>query len=111
MATTRIIPIHLNEDKFIKQCLSNRLHYGKDPGKTDPNKSKMDASLYIQGSIHDERLLFQFNRPCPENWGHIIPSPGEITLEKANRIGYEFSEHFLKGNGFFEHLANEDLFQ
>ena len=27
--------------------------------------------------------------------------PGEITPEEANRIGYEFAEHFLKGNHAF----------
>ena len=32
----------------------------------------MDASLEIQGSIHDEKLIVQFKRRCPENWVHII---------------------------------------
>ena len=35
MATTRIIPMHLNKGKSIKQCISERLDYGKNPDKTE----------------------------------------------------------------------------
>ena len=35
MATTRIIPMHLNKGKSIKQCLSERLDYGKNSDKTE----------------------------------------------------------------------------
>lgn len=35
MATTRIIPVHLNKGKTIKQCLSERLDYGENPEKTE----------------------------------------------------------------------------
>ncbi|MDO4615397.1 MAG: hypothetical protein Q4B15_07195 [Lachnospiraceae bacterium] len=35
MATTRIIPMHQNKGKTIKQCLSDRLDYGKNPDKTE----------------------------------------------------------------------------
>ena len=34
MATTRIIPMHQNKGKTIRQCLSDRLDYGKNPDKT-----------------------------------------------------------------------------
>ena len=35
MATTRIIPMHLNKGKTIQQSLSERLNYGKNPEKTE----------------------------------------------------------------------------
>ena len=35
MATTRIIPMHLKKGKSIKQCLSERIDYGKNPDKTE----------------------------------------------------------------------------
>ena len=35
MATTRIIPLHLNKGKTLNQCLSDRTDYAKNPKKTD----------------------------------------------------------------------------
>ena len=35
MATTRIIPLHLNKGKTINQCLADRTDYAKNPMKTD----------------------------------------------------------------------------
>ena len=35
MATTRIIPLHLNKGKTLNQCLSDRTDYAKNPNKTD----------------------------------------------------------------------------
>ncbi len=107
MAMTRIIPMHLNKGKSIKQCLSNRLDYGKNPDKTengtfissyacDPETADADFALlkreYFQltGRKQDSDVIaYQVRQSF---------KPGEITPEEANRIGYEFAEHFLKGN-------------
>lgn len=35
MATTRIIPMHVNKGKTIAQCLKARTDYAKNPDKTD----------------------------------------------------------------------------
>ena len=35
MATTRIIPMHINKGKTIAQCLKARVKYVKNPDKTD----------------------------------------------------------------------------
>ena len=35
MATTRIIPMHLNKGKTLAQCLADRTEYGMNPDKTD----------------------------------------------------------------------------
>lgn len=110
MATTRIIPMHLNKGKTIKQCLSDRLGYGKNPDKTengelissyacDPESADADFALskreYFQltGRKQDSDVIaYQVRQSF---------KPGEITPEEANRIGYEFAERFLKGNHAF----------
>ena len=35
MATTRIIPMHINKGKTIAQCMKARVEYVKNPDKTD----------------------------------------------------------------------------
>lgn len=35
MATTRIIPMHVNKGKTIAQCLTERTDYAKNPDKTE----------------------------------------------------------------------------
>ena len=35
MATTRIIPMHINKGKTIAQCMKARIDYVKDPDKTE----------------------------------------------------------------------------
>ncbi len=110
MATTRIIPMHLNKGKTIKQCLSERLDYGENPEKTEngqfissyacePETADADFALskreYFQltGRRQDSDVIaYQVRQSF---------KPGEITPEEANRIGYEFAERFLKGNHAF----------
>lgn len=110
MATTRIIPMHLNKDKSIKQCLSDRLDYGKNPDKTengtlvtcyacDQDTADADFALskweYFQltGRKQDSDVIAYQVRQSFKS--------GEITPEEANRIGYEFAKRFLKGNHAF----------
>lgn len=110
MATTRIIPMHQNKGKTIRQCLSDRLDYGKNPDKThdgqlisayacDPETADAEFALskreYYQltGRRQDSDVIaYQVRQSF---------RPGEITPEEANRIGYEFAERFLKGNHAF----------
>ena len=110
MATTRIIPMHQNKGKTIRQCLSDRLDYGKNPDKTqegqlisayacDPETADAEFALskreYFQltGRRQDSDVIaYQVRQSF---------RPGEITPEEANRIGYEFAERFLKGNHAF----------
>ena len=124
MATTRIIPMHQNKGKTIRQCLSDRLDYGKNPDKThdgqlisayacDPETADAEFALskreYYQltGRRQDSDVIaYQVRQSF---------RPGEITPEEANRIGYEFAERFLKGNHAFivcthtdkQHIQNQ----
>jgi len=102
--------MHLNKGKTIRQCLADRLDYGKNPGKTedgelisayacDPESADADFALskreYFQltGRKQDSDVIaYQVRQSF---------KPGEITPEEANRIGYEFAERFLKGNHAF----------
>lgn len=110
MATTRIIPMHLNKGKTIRQCLFDRLDYGRNSDKTksgeyicsyacDPDTADAEFALskreYFQltGRRQDSDVIaYQVRQSF---------RPGEITPEEANRIGYEFAERFLKGNHAF----------
>ena len=110
MATTRIIPMHLNKGKTIRQCLFDRLDYGRNSDKTesgeyirsyacDPDTADAEFALskreYFQltGRRQDSDVIaYQLRQSF---------RPGEITPEEANQIGYEFAERFLKGNHAF----------
>ena len=110
MATTSIIPLHLNKGKTIKQCLSERLNYGKNPQKTengalisayecDPDTADAEFALAKREYYHstgrkyrNDVIAYQIRQSF---------KPGEVTPEEANRIGYEFAERFLKDNHAF----------
>ena len=110
MATTRIIPMHQSKGKTIKQCLSDRLDYGKNPDKTDsgelitsfacdPDTADAEFALskreYFQltgRKQHSDVIAYQVRQSF---------KPGEITPEEANKMGFEFAQRFLKENHAF----------
>ena len=110
MATTRIIPMHLNKGKSIKQCLSERIDYGKNPDKTE-NGTFISSYACDQDTADADFALSKreyFQLTGRKQDSDVIAyqvrqsfKPGEITPEEANRIGYEFAERFLKGNHAF----------
>ncbi|MGI6744038.1 MAG: relaxase/mobilization nuclease domain-containing protein [Eubacteriales bacterium] len=110
MATTRIIPMHLNKGKTLAQCLTDRTEYGMNPDKTD------GGELISSFACDPETVVSEFalsKREYRELTGRVQKSdiiayqirqsfkPGEVSPEEANRIGYEFAERFLKGNHAF----------
>ncbi len=110
MATTRIIPMHLNKGKTIKQCLTDRLDYGKNPDKTDSGEwiscFACDPDTADSEFALSKREYFQLTGRKQES--DVIAyqvrqsfKPGEITPEEANRMGYEFAQRFLKENHAF----------
>ena len=110
MATTRIIPLHLNKGKTLTQCLSDRTDYAQNPAKTDNGNlissfacdpafassefalSKKEYRLKTGRVQENDVIAYQLRQSF---------KPGEITPEEANRIGYEFAERFTKGNYAF----------
>ena len=110
MATTRIIPMHLNKRKTLAQCLADRTEYGMNPDKTE------GGALISAFACEPETAVSEFalsKREYRELTGRVQESdviayqvrqsfkPGEVTPEEANRIGYEFAKRFLKGRHAF----------
>lgn len=110
LATTRIIPMHINKGKTLAQCLSDRLDYGENPDKTEAGE--LISSYECDPKIADAEFLLSKQRyktitgRAQDN--DVIAyqirqsfKPGEITPEEANRIGYEFAMRFTKGEHAF----------
>ena len=117
MATTRIIPMHINKGKTIAQCLKARVDYVKNPDKTEggalisayacsPETADQEfllarsAYMAITGrKIHNEVIAYQLRQSF---------KPGEVTPEEANKIGYELASQFLKGEHAFIVATHND---
>ena len=117
MATTRIIPMHINKGKTIAQCLKARVEYVKNPDKTDggelissyacaPETADQEFLLArneymaITGRrIHNEVIAYQLRQSF---------KPGEVTPEEANQIGYKLASRFLKGEHAFIVATHND---
>lgn len=110
MATTRIIPMHINKGKTIAQCLTDRTNYAENPDKTE------GGSLISSFACDPKTAAAEFalsKREYRELTGRTQKNdiiayqvrqsfkPGEITPEEANQVGYEFAQRFTKGNHAF----------
>ena len=110
MATTRIIPMHVNKGKTIAQCLTDRTDYAKNPEKTA--KGELVIAYACDSHTADAEFLFAKRQykaiTGREQQSDVIAyqvrqsfKPGEITPEEANKVGYEFASRFLKGKHAF----------
>lgn len=52
MATTRIIPMHINKGKTIAQCLSDRTEYAINPDKTEAGEFVSSFACDPKTAIH-----------------------------------------------------------
>ena len=110
MATTRIIPMHLNKGKTLAQCLADRTEYGMNPDKTKSGELISAFACDLDTVVSEIALS---KREYRELTGRVQESdiiayqirqsfkPGEVSPEEANRIGYKFAERFTKGNHAF----------
>ena len=110
MATTRIIPMHINKGKTIAQCLSGRTEYAMNPNKTEAGEfvssfacDPKTADMVFLLSKRQYRQLTGRTQQSDVFAYQVRQSfkPGEVTPEQANRIGYEFARRFLKGEHAF----------
>ena len=110
MATTRIIPMHINKGKTIAQCLTERTNYAKNPDKTEDGEYisayACDAKTADSEFLLSKRQYRQLTGR--EQASEVIAyqirqsfKPGEITPEEANQLGYEFAKRFTKGDHAF----------
>ena len=123
MATTRIIPMHINKGKTIAQCLKERTAYAMNSEKT--NGGELISSYACDPETVDHEFLLARNSYIANTGRHydheVIAyqlrqsfKPGEITPEEANQCGYELAMRLLKGNHAFivathtdhEHIHN-----
>lgn len=110
MATTRIIPMHINKSQTIAQMLTDSTGYGLNPEKTGQG-AFVTAYACDRHTADAEFLLAQREYAQltgrTQDGGVILYQirqsfkPGEITPEEANRVGYELASRFLKGKHAF----------
>lgn len=112
MATTRIIPMHMNQGRSMLQSIAARTDYAMNPDKTDGgfliSSYECDpASVEVDFLLAKEEYQRITGRE-PKHGHDVIAYqirqafyPGEITPEEANRIGYELAMQFTGGRHQF----------
>ena len=97
MATTRIIPMHLNKGKTIQECLNDRTEYAINSEKTHNGEFissyECNADTASSEFALSKREYFQITgrRQISDVIAYQIRQsfkPGEVTPEEANAIGY-----------------------
>ena len=110
MATTRIIPMHVNQGKTIAQCMKIRVDYVKNPDKTENGTLVSTYGCTAQSADHEFVLARNeyLSRTGRRHKNEVIAyqlrqsfKPGEVTPEEANRIGYELASRLLGGDHAF----------
>ncbi|MDL2234657.1 relaxase/mobilization nuclease domain-containing protein [Christensenellaceae bacterium OttesenSCG-928-L17] len=110
MATSRLIPMHINKGKTIAQCLADRIDYAINSDKTEAGQ--FVASYGCNASIADAEFLYskrQYDSITGRKQKNDVIAyqirqsfkPGEITPELANKIAYDLAMRFTKGNHAF----------
>ena len=127
MATTRIIPMHINKGKTIAQCMKARIDYVKNPDKTE--EGELISSFACSPQTADQEFVLARNQYLMTVGNHkkneVIAyqlrqsfKPGEVTAEEANKIGYELASRLLNGDHAFivathtdrKHIHNHIVF-
>ncbi|MCD7880700.1 MAG: relaxase/mobilization nuclease domain-containing protein [Clostridiales bacterium] len=111
MATTFLKPLHAGKGRSIAQALERSTDYVKNPDKTD--NGEWISAYQCNPSIVDAEFLFS-KRQYAARTGkthkdndviayHMRQAfkPGEVTPEKANKIGYDLAMSLTKGNHAF----------
>ena len=100
MATTTIIPVHVNKGKTPKQCVAAQLNYIMNPAKTDGGALISSHACMPETAVNEFML---YRQEYLENTGREIENevlvyhvrqafkPDEITPEEANAIGKELA--------------------
>ncbi len=112
MATTRIMPMHLNKGKTLLQSLSARTEYVMNPDKTE-ERELVSAYACSPETVEIDFMIAkqEYKRITgrePKHGRDVIAYhvrqsfyPGEITAEDANQMGYNLAMEFTKGEHQF----------
>lgn len=110
MAATRLIAMHQNNGKSIKQSLKDRIDYAENKEKTEDgelitsyacDKETVDQEFYL---AKQEYFRKTGRKPKGDILAYQIRQsfkPEEITAEEANKVGYETAMRFTKGEHAF----------
>lgn len=112
MATTNLMPMHMNKGKTLLQSLGARTGYVMNPDKTDDgllissyecDPSTVDLDFLIAKEQYQVITGREPKRGKDVIAYHLRQSfyPGEITPEEANRMGYELAMQFTGGKHQF----------
>lgn len=110
MATTRLIPMHVNKGRTVGECLKHRTEYATNGEKTE--NGQYVSSYACNPETVDEEFLMskrEYLRITGRKQKNDVIAyqirqsfkPGEISPEEANAIGYELAQSFTKGNHAF----------
>ena len=127
MATTRIIPMHINKGKTISQCMKARIDYVKNPDKTEDGTLISSYECTPESADHEFVLARNeyMSLVGKQNPNEVIAyqlrqsfKPGEVTAEEANQIGYQLASRLLGGDHAFlvathtdkKHIHNHIVF-
>ena len=112
MATTRIMPMHMNHGKTLLQSLAARTDYVMNPDKTDGgvliSSYECDPTSVEVDFLLSKQQYQMITGRQPKHGKDVIAYhvrqafyPGEITPKEANRIGYELAMQFTGGRHQF----------
>ena len=110
MATSRLIPMHVNKGKTIAQTITDRTDYAKNPAKT--NDGELVSAYECDPATVDAEFLLskrEYRAQTGRTQARDVLAyqvrqsfkPGEITPEEANRVGYELAMRWTKGKHAF----------
>ena len=117
MATTRLIPLHINKGKTAIESMKNRIDYAQNPEKTEGGE--LVTGYECNPSTAWQEFMLSRNEYM-ENNDHKVEQkviayqirqsfkPGEVTAEEANKIGMELAMRFTKGKHAFTVSTHTD---
>ena len=117
MATTRLIPLHVNKRRTATACMKARLDYAENLDKT--NNGELVSSYECDPHLAWQEFMLDRNKYLSRNGserrGDILAyqirqsfKPGEIKAEEANAVGYELAKRFTKGKHAFVVATHND---
>lgn len=117
MAATRLIALHRNKKRSVRQCLADRMDYALNPDKTEAgtylSSYECDPRTAVEEFLLTKRLYHQKTGLDADS--DVIAyqirqsfKPGEITPAEANRLGYETAMRWTKGKHAFVVATHTD---
>lgn len=117
MAATRLIALHRNKKRSVRQCLADRMDYALNPDKTEAGTFLSSYECDPRTAVEEFMLTKRFyhQKTGLDADSDVIAyqirqsfKPGEITPEEANRLGYETAMRWTKGKHAFVVATHTD---